>query len=45
MSKKAVVFTGTAMRTSYLTNALASLHRQPELLPGIYQEAILKFQQ
>jgi hypothetical protein len=45
MSKKAVVFTDTAVRTSYLTNALVSLHRQPEPLPGIYQEAILKFQQ
>jgi hypothetical protein len=47
MSKKTVIFTGTALRTSYvyLTNVLVSLHRQPEPLPGIYQEAILKFQQ
>jgi hypothetical protein len=45
MSKKAVLFAGTAVITSYLTNALVSLHRQSELLPGIYQEAILKFQQ
>jgi hypothetical protein len=45
MSKKAVVFTGTAVKASYLSNALVSLHRQPKPLPGVCQEAILKFQQ
>jgi len=45
MSKKAAVFTSMAVRTSYLTNAFVSLHRQPDPLPGIYREAILKFQQ
>jgi hypothetical protein len=45
MSKKEVVFTGTTVRTSYLTKALVFHHRQPEPLPRIYWEAILKFQQ